>query len=190
MTDLEIIKGIREKNNEVLSGLYEKNLPGIKKFVEENSGNHEDANDVLQEGIILVYQKIRETTLQVNTSIHGYLVATCKNIWLMRLRRKKKMIVNSYTVDNLDVSEENFISDIIQSEKDNLFRKHFLQLEEGCVTLLTYVFDGKSMKEIAETLEISIGYARKKKFLCKERLVSSIQNDSIYHELKSHKSVI
>ncbi len=190
MTDSEIIKGIRKKDNKILGGLYEKSLPSVKKFVVDNSGNIDDVNDVLQEGIILIYQKIQEGSLQVNISVQGYLVAICKNIWLMRLRRRKKMIVNSDQVDILEGSEENLIFDLIQAEKDNLYRKHFLKLEEGCIKLLTAVFDGRSMKEIADTLNISIGYARKKKFLCKERLVTSIQNDDIYQELRSHKSVI
>lgn len=190
MTDSEIIKGIRDKNNKILRVLYEKSLPSVRKFVLDNSGNYDDANDVLQEGIIMIYQKVREASEELNISVPGYLVATCKNIWLMKLRRMKKMIVNSDKVEHLERSQENLIFDIIQAEKDNLYRKHFLKLEEGCSTLLTYVFDGKTMTEIADLLNISIGYARKKKFLCKERLMNSIKNDEVYNELKTHKSVI
>lgn len=190
MTDKEIIRGIRDKDNKILSELYRKNLPSVRKFVVDNSGNNEDADDVLQEGIILIYQKLRNASLQVNVSVQAYLSSTCRNIWLMRLRRKKKMIVNSDHVDILEASEENLIFDIIQAEKDNLYRKHFLQLGEGCMALLNHIYDGKSMEEISGILNITIGYARKKKFICKERLMNSIKNDKLYHELKSYKSVI
>lgn len=190
MTDKEIIIGIQNKNNKILSELYRKNLPSVKKFVVENSGQKEDADDVLQEGIILIYQKLRDTSLQVNISVQAYLISTCRNIWLMRLRRKKKMIVNSEQVETLEGSEENLISDLIEAEKDNLYRKHFLKLGEGCKTLLNLIYDGRSMQEVAEALDTTIGYARKKKFICKERLMNSIKNDELYHELKSYKSVI
>lgn len=190
LNDSEIIAGIRSKNNKVLSEFYRANLPNVRKFVVENSGDEDDANDVMQEGIILIYQKIQKESLHVNVSINAYLLATCKNIWLMRLRRKKKMIVNSDQIDILEGTEESLIFNLVQAEKNNLYRKHFLQLDQSCMDLLTQVFDGKSMKEIADSMGISLGYARKKKFICKERLMSSIQNDDIYHELKSHKSVI
>ena len=190
MTEAVIIEGIRNKDNVILSEFYKRNLPGVRKFVLNNSGNNEDVNDVLQEGIILIYQKVRDNSLKINVSLNTYLLAICKNMWLMRLRKTKKLIVNSNSLDENEGYEENIILDLIQSEKYSLYRKHFLQLEEGCRSLLDLVFGGKSMDEVAKIMKISVGYARKKKFMCKERLLQMIQNDSLFEELKSHKSVI
>ena len=55
----EIIKGIRQHDKLVLQYVYITFYQFIKFFVNRNSGNDDDAEDVYQDAIIIIYKKDR-----------------------------------------------------------------------------------------------------------------------------------
>ncbi|MEL6538027.1 MAG: hypothetical protein AAFQ98_21595 [Bacteroidota bacterium] len=72
----------------------------------------------------------------------------------------------------------------LQWEKYQLYRKCFRQMEETCRQLLRLYMRGSDMKTIARKMGFgSAGYARKRKIMCKEKLVSLIHNDDCFETL-------
>jgi hypothetical protein len=67
-----------------------------------------------------------------------------------------------------------------------LYREKFQLLGDDCQKLLTLYFEKKNMEDIAKAMGFgSEGYARKRKFQCKEKLTKLIKSDERYGELKS-----
>ena len=54
-----ILQGIRDHESRILEHVYQVYFPVIESFVIHNQGNSHQAKDVFQEGMIIVYNKLR-----------------------------------------------------------------------------------------------------------------------------------
>jgi hypothetical protein len=83
-------------------------------------------------------------------------------------------------------SDDNIEADLEKVDEQNLFWSAFQQLGEECQKLLRLFFDKEKMAKIAEMMGYgSEGYAKKRKFQCKEKLVELIKTDRRFDELKN-----
>lgn len=180
---IDYLKGIAENDFSVLEKIYEESLPEVIKYVKRNSGNLDDAKDVFQEGILVIYKKVSQSSLELTTSFHIFLFSVCKRIWLKKLKRKshkKEVALDEFWEDSF---EENFEEKFITSRKWALYHKKFQSLAEECRKVLQMLFNGRSGKEIASTMNYSEDYAKRKKYKCKLHLTKLIRNDAEYKHL-------
>jgi len=181
--EIKIFNGILKGNEKVLKDFYERNFTVINSFIINNSGTEGDTEDIFQDALIILYQKLKSDSLVINCSIHTYFYGVCKNMWRTRLRKKSQIsccgaIEDLKLEDNTDI-----IKDIEHSEREQLFRKHFVNLSCKCKQILTLFLEGKSMREIGLITGYSEGYVRKKKFESKKQLLEMIEKDSLFSEL-------
>ncbi|SEK92231.1 RNA polymerase sigma factor, sigma-70 family [Aquimarina amphilecti] len=180
----KILEGIAAGDAKVIKSFYKDNYNYIKGYILKNSGDDVDVEDVFQDAMIVIYQKLKSGTLEMNVSIRTYLYAVCKNIWRSRLRKNKKIIIDNDAIEANEEIEASIAEEIENKEREHVYRKYFLKLSDTCKDLLNLVFDGNSMKEIANITGYSEGYTRKKKFECKKSLLEKIEKDPMYKELK------
>ncbi|WP_062061613.1 RNA polymerase sigma factor [Aquimarina longa] len=184
--DQEILQGILTGDTAVIKDFYKENFKYIRGYILQSSGNKEDVEDVFQDALVVLYQKLESDSLELNVALRTYFFAICKNLWKKRLQKKSKL----YTTDTIfDISEEldiGIVEMLENKEREHIYRKYFLKLSEACQKLLSMVFEEKSMRQIASETGYSEGYARKKKFECKKHLMERIESDPIYEELKVH----
>ena len=179
----KILEGIAAGDEAIIKTFYKKNLPYIRQYVLHNSGNEEDVEDVFQDALVFVYQKLKTGSLELHASLRTYFYAVCKNMWRNRLRRNKKFVVTKEVANIPEQLNITVIEELTYRERQQVYRKYFLKLNDSCRQVLTLVFEGKSMKEIAKVTGYSEGYTRKKKFECKRSLIEMIEKDSVYREL-------
>ena len=55
----KILKGIIDNDHRVMQYIYEKYFESIKGFVIRHGGSKDDAWDVFQDGIIVIYEQIK-----------------------------------------------------------------------------------------------------------------------------------
>ena len=58
------------------------------------------------------------------------------------------------------------------------------ELGQSCRELLELNWSGKGMEEVAKLLNLTYGYARKKKCECMEKLVNLVKNSPDFNSLK------
>lgn len=182
-SDENLLHGIRERNNDVLTYIIKKNSRIISKLVLSNSGSNEDADDVLQEAIIVLFRKVKEPDFKLTSSIHTFIYSIARLIWLKELeRRSGKQSINES--QNNIVDEHSFESVIEKNERLKLYREKFEELGEDCKKVLRLFNLGTSMSQIAVFMGYqSEVYAKKKKYSCKEALVKSIKDTKRFYEL-------
>lgn len=182
--DKHLLEGILKADSTSVKKVYDLALPSVITFIKENSGSESDARDIFQEAIMALFRRLEKGNFELTCLLKSYLRIMCRNLWMTHLRDKK-------TVSELSANESEIeIDDSIQlqienSERNRLFLKHFDQLEGGCRKILAMFFEKTPLKEIAEKLDTSLGYIKKRKFVCKERLVEAVQNDPLFGELKN-----
>lgn len=87
--EVDYLKGVAENDLAVLQLIYRESLPEVIKFVRKNSGTADDAKDVFQEAILIIFRKLSNEELELTTRFHLYLFSICKRIWLKKLRNNR-----------------------------------------------------------------------------------------------------
>jgi RNA polymerase sigma factor (sigma-70 family) len=167
-------------NDDSLRSLYGRVLPSFKKLVMDNSGHIEDAEDLLQESIILCYKKIKEPDFILTSKLETFIIGIGKRKWMHELRKKGRYSAYPEIEDEGNTIDEM----IIHSERRTLYVKHFESLSDSCKKVLRLFFEGLNMNEIAARLDFkSEAYARKRKHNCQSKLIDLIKRDELYVEL-------
>jgi RNA polymerase sigma factor (sigma-70 family) len=182
-SDDAILKGLKEKKSDSIRFLYREYFPMAKSIVEKNSGSYEDAEDVFQDGIIVLYQKILAGPLTLNCSLKTFFFSICRNIWMQRLDRKWRLLyqddlvseaIEDYDAVPIEVNEEKL-------EKTRLYQLHFLSLPSDCQKILKMFLSRISLKEISDRMGFKdVHYAKTRKYLCKNMLRKKILKDPRY----------
>ncbi|MBX2871519.1 MAG: sigma-70 family RNA polymerase sigma factor [Saprospiraceae bacterium] len=185
LTDEQYKEGLLKRDSFILEHIYQELFPGIAKHVLEHNGSQEDAEDVFQEGLMVLYRKAKGDALMLSSSFYTFLYAVCKRIWLKKKSRRKGRLALSLEEAELIQLAEDATLILEQSEQYALYRSKFELLGEACQQVLRLFFSGESMVEIAKEMGFSDArYAKKRKFICKEQLVKLIKSDSRYQELR------
>lgn len=183
--DIALLQGLKNRDDSILRKMYDLYFPSIRSFVINNNGLVEDAQDVFHDALIVVYRKAKDDSFELTSSLFTFLFSICKNLWLKKLKRNSRQ--SGVTIEGLKVlTLDASVLDVLeQSERFALYREKLMILGTDCQKLLQLFFDKKSMKEIALIMGFaSEGYARKRKFKCKERLTELIRADKRFKELK------
>lgn len=172
-SDLEFVEGLRRGNSDVLNALYKKYYTIVLKFIVNNSGSHEAAQDIYQETIIVLYENVRKPEFVLSSQLQTYIYSIAKRLWLKQLKQNGKTFLfkESEEDDVVDVSEDmaEHLEKEIAIEKMN---KSLQELGEPCATLIKDFYVQKlSMDEIAD----KFGYtnadnAKNQKYKCLQRL--------------------
>jgi len=68
--------------------LYRECYNSIEKYILFHGGDREDARDIFQEGILILWKK-EISGMYLTASEKTFLFAVCRNLWLKKVRRKK-----------------------------------------------------------------------------------------------------
>jgi RNA polymerase sigma factor (sigma-70 family) len=184
--DQMYIDGLANNNSAVIQSIYKKFVPKVIQYIKNNSGDEDRAQDVVQETLITIYNQAKIKDLKLTCPFDAYFFLLCKRRWLNEI---KKTAGKEVTIDNDNVyKDESTLEQVNQSEifeeKQTLFDLMFQKLGDKCQEILKTSFETKTMEEVAEKLNITYAYARKKKSLCTGELTQLIQESSKYKSLK------
>lgn len=104
MDDFSIFAGLRKKDNSSFKVLYEYYYPTIEKLVLSNSGSIADAEDVFQDTLIVLLDKVPAEDFKLTASIKTYVYAVASNIWLKRLRKNGRNVLLDSEVEVEDLT--------------------------------------------------------------------------------------
>ncbi|WP_443946914.1 RNA polymerase sigma factor [Pedobacter sp. AW1-32] len=171
-TDREVILGILNNAEDTLSKLYKGYFPMVLQFILNNSGDEDDAKDVYQEAIIVLYNKVKQGDFELSAKLKTYIYSVSRRIWLKKLAQNSKKTGNISDYEDVLVVDED-VQD--HEEKDAAFVKMQSALDhlgEPCKTIIQdfYIHD-LSMQDICE----KFGYtnadnAKTQKYKCLQRL--------------------
>ena len=179
----ELKIAFRGEQRDVISDLYVEIYPLILKFVKANSGNDNDAKDLLQEAMLVLLLKFKQEDFDLDCSFRTYVYSVCKKLWMKQLRSRKRLDVKMIDVSLFMDESVNILFDEESKyiKEYFLFRRHFHSLSQICRDIIELVLKDFSYSEIADKLKLSDSeYVRKKKYRCKENLIKRIKKDPQY----------
>lgn len=150
-TDNELILGILNDSKDSLNSLYKSYFPMVLQLVLTNNGNEDDAKDIFQESVLVLYNKVKSGNFELNSKLKTFLYAVCRRLWLKRLNHQSRN-----TVDINDFKEYLAVEDDLEQHEE--LNKQFKQMEysltqlgEPCKTIIEdFYIKARSMHDICE----------------------------------------
>ena len=185
-SDQIYLDGLANNDSAIIQSIYKKFVPKVVSFIRSNSGDEDQAQDVIQEVMILLFNQAKANKLQLTCPFDAYFFLLCKRKWLNELKKvsNKGVTIDDDVTSTNEPTEELLAQTEVFEEKQQLFDLMFQKLGDKCQEVLKLSFTLKSMEEVAEKLQVTYGYARKKKSLCTGQLTQWIQEHSLFKSLK------
>ena len=175
LTDNEYIEGLRLSDNAVIRSVYKKFYPAIMRMVLNNNGTEQEAKDVFQESVLVLYHHVQKQNFILSCALQTYLYSVAKRLWLKQIHKKSSTLkLDERFYEGDDFAEAESEVDVYEEREQNLDKMHesIASLGEPCKTLLTDFYMARlGMDEIAE----KFGYtnadnAKNQKYKCLQRL--------------------
>ena len=186
LSDEEIIAGLRKRDNRVLQYIYKNSFIQVNQLILNNAGSENDAEDIFQEALIIIFKKLREEeNFELTCAFSTYIYSISRLLWLKHLRNIKKIEIDPLNRDHEERIEFEPPSPV--QDKDlrmAIYQRTLLQIPEDCQKILRLTAQDLTSSEIARQLGFrSEGYVRKRRHFCKEYLVNKIKEDPDYQAM-------
>ena len=181
------IDALANNDSAIIQSIYKKFVPKVVSYIRNNSGDNDQAQDVVQEVMIVLFNQAKAKKLQLTCPFDAYFFLLCRRKWLNEIKKSsnKGVTMDDDLPSNNELTDEMVTETEMFDEKQQLFDTIFQKLGDKCQELLKLSFAIKSMEEVAEKLNVSYGYVRKKKSLCVGQLTQWIQETNRFKSLKT-----
>ena len=179
-SDEAIIEGLRLRSDYIINFIYKEFFPIIKFLVTENGGTAEDAEDIFQDGIIIIYNKISLNQFILTSSFKTYMYSVCRNLWLQKLNKRKAIFDKLSDVEEyIDLPKAMLAeANVEETEMHRIIQIHFLSLHDDCQKVLRLFTKNIPLREITKIMGFKTeNYAKTRKYLCNEELKKRIADD-------------
>lgn len=171
LNEKTLLQGLARNDRKAVETIYKENYNMVQALVINNSGSSEDARDIFQETMIVLYEKAKSGTFELNCQIKTFVYSVSRRLWLKRLMHQNRFQI-SESEDELVMVEEEVDDHEQRNSEFNMMEKAMGGLGEPCRSLLeAFYLQKRSMQEIAA----SFGYtnaenAKTQKYKCLMRL--------------------
>lgn len=171
-SDSHLLEGLRNRDRAAIEQIYRENYGMIQSLVLNNNGSHEDAADIFQEAMIVLYEKSLLPDFQLTCRLKTFFYSICRRLWLKKLQQSQgKVIKVEFLEDTVPVEDEVSFHEERQVHY-RMMEQAMEKLGEPCRSLLqAYYILKKPMQQIAA----EFGYtnaenAKTQKYKCLVRL--------------------
>ncbi|GGE92548.1 RNA polymerase sigma-70 factor, ECF subfamily [Chishuiella changwenlii] len=150
-----LIKQCQEKNRKAQEEIYLQFSPILFSICLRYADNYEDAQDVFQEGFVLIFNKIDQ--FRFEGSFEGWMKRIMVNLSLEKIKKNNRVSFEDYENQYIQEDEEEPQQDYDYQEILENVQNLPPQYKQ---VFNLYVFEEYSHQEIAELLCISIGTSK------------------------------
>ena len=171
-TEKALLQGLAQSDKQAIETIYKENFNMIQSLILSNSGSADDAKDIFQETMIVLYEKVRSGSFELNCLIKTYVYSVSRRLWLKRLQQMNRYVPSLDGLHETVPVEEEIEEHARMNAEFEMMNKAIGSLGEPCKSLLeAYYLERKNMQEIA----LSFGYtnadnAKNQKYKCLMRL--------------------
>jgi RNA polymerase sigma factor (sigma-70 family) len=182
--DQQLIAALKDRDRNAFKFLYKNYTGPIKHFVKTNGGQDVDAEEIEQNVIVLLYEKIASGNfvLHEGTKLSTYMYAVGKNMWYKKSGSQSKVKYEEAITERGEDFDFDGLLDGL-NENEQIIIDALQSSDQDCKEILTmYYYDNKSMREISLNLgTISEENLRKRKYKCIQKLKKVLMD-----KIKSH----
>lgn len=166
-----LLQGLARNDKKSVETIYKENYNMVQSLIINNNGTADDAKDIFQEAMIVLYEKARSGTFELNCQIKTYMYSVCRRLWLKKLQQASRFSEIS-DVESVVQVEDDLDAHAQRNIEFEMMDRAIGSLGEPCKSLLeAFYLQKKHMQEIAA----DFGYtnaenAKTQKYKCLLRL--------------------
>jgi RNA polymerase sigma factor (sigma-70 family) len=167
-----LLRGLAASDKKAVETIYKENYNMVQALIINNNGSADDAKDIFQEAMIVLYEKVRSGTLELNCQIKTFMYSVSRRLWLKRLQQQNRYATPGDSMENIVNVEEDLEEHEQRNAEFEMMEKAINNLGEPCKSLLeAYYLQKQNMQIIAS----NFGYtnadnAKNQKYKCLMRL--------------------
>jgi RNA polymerase sigma factor (sigma-70 family) len=178
-TEPQLLEALSKGDHAATQFIYDHNYKIVTSWLAKQGCQEEDAADIFQEAMVVLYSKSQDADFRLSSKIGTYLFAISKHQWYKKLENQYKQPLS--LKEDTEGDEEGIMGPVYEDDlNQHMEREHHFkklneamdQLGEPCRSLLkAYYNENRTMLAIAE----SFGYtnaenAKTQKYKCLARL--------------------
>jgi RNA polymerase sigma factor (sigma-70 family) len=167
-----LLQGLARNDKKAVETIYRENYSTVQSLIINNNGTADDAKDIFQEAMIVLYEKARSGNFELSCQIKTYVYSVSRRLWLKRLQQANRYSGDIGNAEVLVQVEDDIEGHTRRDAEFEMMEKAINSLGEPCKSLLeAFYLQKKTMQEIA----VSFGYtnaenAKTQKYKCLIRL--------------------
>lgn len=172
----DLIERIQANDQTVLGEIFIRYEKMVYSYIKTHGGNDADAEDILQEALIVLWQNVCSGSFSLSSKLGTYLMGVAKNKWREELRKRRNF---SSVEESRDFSNDDAgsLDLILTQEETNLVHHALNAISPLCKQLLLlFYFEERNLNDIAGILKFAnADVAKSKKYQCKKALEKELQ---------------
>lgn len=168
----QLLSGLANEDKESIERIYRDHYTMVHSLVVNNNGSSDDAADIFQELMIVLFEKAKTGTFELHCQLKTFIYAVSRRLWLKKLSQSQRFLVSADEMEEVvSVDEDIEVHEQRQAEF-NIMENALSKIGEPCKSLLeAYYLQKKQMQAIAA----DFGYtnadnAKTQKYKCLVRL--------------------
>jgi len=169
--ETNLLEGLARNDRKAIETIYREHYNMVQALVINNNGTADDAKDIFQEALMVLYEKVSAGGFELHCQLKTYIYSVSRRLWLKRLLHQNRYQASEALIETVPVEDDLEIHEQ-RNQEFELMEKAMLGLGEPCRSLLeAFYLQKKGMQEIAA----SFGYtnadnAKTQKYKCLMRL--------------------
>lgn len=182
-SDARILHRMRQGDERALVELYSANRKMVLSYVTKNNGTRDDAEDMLQEALIVLWERVRSGRFEYTAKLSTFIFATVRNKWLRRLARSRREKPSEFLPEPDPDEHISQLDSIIEAEDAEWIASALEKLGEPCKSILMlFYWEEQPLERIAEQLGFAnADTVKSKKYQCKMALRRLLQQSGYRH---------
>ncbi len=167
-----LLRGLSANHADAIETIYRDNYPAIKAFIIKNNGYPDDARDIFQEAMIVLFEKSKSDSFVLSCRLQTYLYSVCRRLWLKKLQKQNRFNPSVELIHEIVPVEDELVMHEKKEADFKLMENALQKVGEPCKSLLqAFYIEKKSMPEIAQTFHYTNAEnAKTQKYKCLVRL--------------------
>lgn len=171
-TEITLLRGLASNEKTVIESIYRENYPMVHAMIVHNNGTSEDAADIFQETMMVLYEKASDEQFELNCRLKTFIYSVARRLWLKKLHSIARFSISDEFSEEIVAVEEDLELHEKRQSAFNIMENALTKMGEPCKSLLeAYYIQKKQMVQIAE----EFGYtnadnAKTQKYKCLIRL--------------------
>lgn len=167
-----LLEGLAKEDKASIEQIYRDNYSMIQSFILNNNGTTDDAADIFQETMIVLFEKSKSPDFELNCQLKTYIYSVSRRLWLKRLQQLQRFGRQTDEVADVVPVEEDLELHEKRQQDFTIMETAMGKIGEPCKSLLeAYYIQKKQMQQIAD----EFGYtnadnAKTQKYKCLVRL--------------------
>ena len=148
--DLLLLAGLARQDKDAIEKIYAANFKMVQHLILNNNGTADDAADIFQETMIVLYEKSISPGFSLSSQLKTYIYSVSRRLWLKKIQQQQRFAIHDEEIDLPNQEELSLEQHQKNQLRFNILENALTKIGEPCKSLIeAFYMKNKQMQQIA-----------------------------------------